>query len=166
MRQYLFIKRRIGRIEIFLIHLLNSAAKPLTEALIMDYFPLPQELYDVVYVWIVAEPQDVVIGRARLLLCRHVLGKVGDHVALHGHGCGVPRKARSRRWVYARRVVYEIRVESSLLDLVDAHRARQLVHDGAYHLEVAELFRAQRSIGNVPMYQIRGQARGLRLKDT
>ena len=75
-------------------------------------------------------------------------------------------KARSRRWVYARRVVYEIRVESSLLDLVDAHRARQLVHDGAYHLEVAELFRAQRSIGNVPMYQIRGQARGLRLKDT
>ena len=160
MRQYLFIKRRIGRIEIFLIHLLNSAAKPLTEALIMDDLPLAQELYDVVYVWIVAEPQDVVIGRARLLLCRHVLGKVGDHVALHGHGCGVPRKARSRRWVYA------IRVESSLLDLVDAHRARQLVHDGAYHLEVAELFRAQRSIGNVPMYQIRGQARGLRLKDT
>ena len=68
MRQYLFIKRRIGRIEILLIHLLNSAAKPLIEALIMDYFPLPQELYDVVYVRIVAEPQDVVIGRARLLL--------------------------------------------------------------------------------------------------
>lgn len=68
MRQYLFIKRRIGRIEIFLIHLLNSAAKPLTEALIMDDLPLAQELYDVVYVWIVAEPQDVVIGRARLLL--------------------------------------------------------------------------------------------------
>lgn len=139
MRQYLFIKRRIGRIEILLIHLLNSAAKPLTEALIMDYFPLPQELYDVVYVWIVAEPQDVVIGRARLLLCRHVLGKVGDHVALHGHGCGVPRKARSRRWVYARRVVYEIRIKPGLSDLADAHRARELVHDGAYHLEVAEL---------------------------
>lgn len=154
MRQYLFIKRRIGRIEIFLIHLLNSAAKPLTEALIMDDLPLAQELYDVVYVWIVAEPQDVVIGRARLLLCRHVLGKVGDHVALHGHGCGVPRKARSRRWVYARRVVYEIRIKPGLSDLVDAHGARQLVHDGAYHLEVAELFRAQRSIGNVPMYQI------------
>ena len=69
MRQYLFIKRRIGRIEILLIHLLNSAAKPLTEALIMDYFSLPQELYDVVYVWIVAEPQDVVIGHTGLLLC-------------------------------------------------------------------------------------------------
>lgn len=158
MRQYLFIKRRIGRIEILLIHLLNSAAKPLTEALIMDYFPLPQELYDVVYVWIVAEPQDIVIGRARLLLCRHVLGKVGDHVALHGHGCGVPRKARSRRWVYARRVVYEIRVESSLLDLVDAHGARELMDYRANHLKMPQLFRAQRSIGNVPMYQIRGQA--------
>ncbi len=166
MRQYLFIKRRIGRIEIFLIHLLNSAAKPLTEALIMDYFPLPQELYDVVYVWIVAEPQDVVIGRARLLLCRHVLGKVGDHVALHGHGCGVPREARSGSRIDARRVINEIRIKPGLSDLVDAHRARELVHDGAYHLEVAELFRAQRSIGNVPMYQIRGQARGLRLKDT
>ena len=69
MRQYLFIKRRIGRIEILLIHLFYGAAKPLTEALIMDDLPLPQELYDVVYVWIVAEPQDVVIGRARLLLC-------------------------------------------------------------------------------------------------
>lgn len=154
MRQYLFIKRRIGRIEIFLIHLLNSAAKPLTEALIMDYFPLPQELYDVVYVWIVAEPQDVVIGRARLLLCRHVLGKVGDHVALHGHGCGVPRKARSRRWVYARRVVYEIRIKPGLSDLVDAHGARELMDYRADHLKMPQLLRAQRSIGNVPMYQI------------
>lgn len=154
MRQYLFIKRRIGRIEILLIHLLNSAAKPLTEALIMDYFPLPQELYDVVYVWIVAEPQDVVIGRARLLLCRHVLGKVGDHVALHGHGCGVPRKARSRRWVYARRVVYEIRIKPCLSDLVDAHGARELMDYRANHLKMPQLFRAQRSIGNVPMYQI------------
>ena len=68
MRQYLFIKRRIGRIEILLIHLFYGAAKPLSEALIMDYFPLPQELYDVVYVRIIAEPQDIVIGRARFLL--------------------------------------------------------------------------------------------------
>lgn len=36
MRQYLFIKRRIGRIEILLIHLLNSAAKPLAEAYKME----------------------------------------------------------------------------------------------------------------------------------
>ena len=142
MRQYLFIKRRIGRIEILLIHLLNSAATPLTEALIMDYFPLPQELYDVVYVRIIAEPQDIVIGRARLLLCRHVLGKVGDHVALHGHGCGVPRKARSRRWVYARRVVYEIRIKPCLSDLVDAHGARELMDYRADHLKMPQLFRA------------------------
>lgn len=154
MRQYLFIKRRIGRIEILLIHLLNSAAKPLTEALIMDYFPLPQELYDVVYVWIVAEPQDVVIGRARLLLCRHVLGKVGDHVALHGHGCGVPREARSGSRIDARRVINEIRIKPGLSDLVDAHGARELMDYRADHLKMPQLLRAQRSIGNVPMYQI------------
>ena len=154
MRQYLFIKRRIGRIEIFLIHLLNSAAKPLTEALIMDDLPLPQELYDVVYVWIVAEPQDVVIGRARLLLCRHVLGKVGDHVALHGHGCGVPREARSGSRIDARRVINEIRIKPGLSDLVDAHRARELMDYRADHLKMPQLLRAQRSIGNVPMYQI------------
>lgn len=36
MRQYLFIKCGIDGIEILLIHLLNSAAKPLAEAYKME----------------------------------------------------------------------------------------------------------------------------------
>ena len=154
MRRDLFIKSRVGRIEILLIHFLDSAAKSLAEALIMDDFPLPQELYNVVDVRIVAEPQNVVIGRARLLLRCHVLGEVGYHVALDRHGRRIPRKSRSRRRINARRMVNEVCVKACLFYLLHVHRARELMDYRAYHLKMTKLFSAQRSIGNVPMYQI------------
>ena len=85
MRRDLFVKCGIDGIEILLIHLFYGAAESLSEALIMDDLPLAQELYGIVYVRIIAEPQDIVIGRARFLLRRHILGKVGYNVALDGH---------------------------------------------------------------------------------
>lgn len=88
----------------------------------------------------------------------HVLGEVGDGVAggLEGGGgeghsaCGLRPDAGG--------VIHKVDVKAGLFDLLDGEVAGELVDDGADHLQMRQLLGTQRSIGNVPMYQIRGQA--------
>ena len=102
----------------------------------------PQELDDVVYVRVVAEPQDVVVGDAGLLLGGQILRQVGDQVTLDGHGSGVPRKAGGRRGVDARGVIHEIGVEAALLDVLLAEIPGQLMHNGADYLQMSQFLSA------------------------
>ena len=48
----------------------------------MHDFPGAQELDDIVDIRIVAEPQDVVVGDAGLLLCCQVLVQIGYNITL------------------------------------------------------------------------------------
>lgn len=112
-----------------------------------------------------------IIFDCMLFLCSRTIGgqvlrQVGDQVALDGHGRRVPRGAGGGGGIHPGGVIHKIRLVSRLFDLLRRHVPGQLVDDGADDLQVSQLLGAQRSIGNVPMYQIRGQARGLRLKDT
>ena len=54
----------------------------------MDDLPLTQETNHVIYVGIVREPENVIVGGARLLLGGKVLGEIGDLtpmlMAFHG----------------------------------------------------------------------------------
>ena len=62
----------IGEVDIFLSHALLGQAKSLAEALEMHNLPLAQELDNVIYVRVVAQAEDVVVGNAGLLLwCNH-----------------------------------------------------------------------------------------------
>ena len=63
------VERGIHIVHIFLIQLFAGEPQPLAEALEVDDLPLPQETDHVVDIGIVGEPQDVVIGDTRLLLC-------------------------------------------------------------------------------------------------
>ena len=90
-----------------------------------------------------------------------VLCEVRDGVARDLHGARRPRVTRGELRENARRVVDKVRLEPSLLDLLLGQIARKLVNDRADHLEMPQLLCAQRSIGNVPKYQIWGQAWGL-----
>ena len=65
----LFVKRRVGHIVIFAVQLIGGYPQPLTEALVMDNLPLPQELDWLDNIRIVYQAQNVVIGDPRLLLC-------------------------------------------------------------------------------------------------
>ena len=120
----------------------------------MHDLPGPQELDDVVDVRVVGQAQDVVIGDPGLLLGGQVLRQVGDQVALDGHGRRVPRGAGGGGGIHPGGVIHKIRLVSRLLDLLRRHVPGQLVDDGADDLQVSQLLGAQRSIGNVPMYQI------------
>ena len=71
---FLFVEGGVHIVDVFLVHLLTGQLQALAEALEMHHFPGPQELDDVVDVRIIAEPQDVVVGGAGLLLCCEVTG--------------------------------------------------------------------------------------------
>ena len=63
------VERGIKGVEVLLVELILRDAQAFAEALVMDDFALPQELDGLADIGIVDQPQDVVVGRARLLLC-------------------------------------------------------------------------------------------------
>ena len=83
-----------------------------------------------------------------------VLGEIGDHIAADADADGVPRHARRGLRKYAERMIDEVSVKALRLDLLRRQIPCELVDDRADHFQMPEFFRAQRSIGNVPMYQI------------
>ena len=102
----------------------------------------PQELDDVVDVGIVGKAQDVIVGHARLLLGGEVLGEVGDGIARDLHRRRRPRIAGGELREHAGRVVDEIGIEAGLPDLIYREVPRELVDDGADHLKMPQLLRA------------------------
>ena len=62
--------------------LLRKASHSFAEALVVNDLTLAQKSDNVVYVGIVAEPEDIVIGDTCLLLCGKVLVEIRERVAL------------------------------------------------------------------------------------
>ena len=73
------VKGRVVSVEIFGIQIVLRDAEGVTEALIMHKLALAQKFDGLAHVGIVAKAQDVVIGRARLLLCCY-RAKAGSEV--------------------------------------------------------------------------------------
>lgn len=65
----LFVKRRVGKVDVFLVHLLLGQTHRLAEALEVNDLPLTQEADDVVDIRVVGKAQNVVIGEAGFLFC-------------------------------------------------------------------------------------------------
>ena len=66
----------------------------------------------------------------------------------------VKREACRRLRVDSRGMIDKVGLETRFFNLFHRHVARQLMHDRRDHLQMGKFFRSQRSIGNVPMYQI------------
>ena len=64
----LFVKLGVEGVEILFVEPVGENSKILAEALIMHDLAFSEEAYSVLYVGIVTEPQNVVVGRPRLLL--------------------------------------------------------------------------------------------------
>lgn len=143
------IEGGIDGVHVLLVELLGGDAQGLAEALVVDDLPLAQEADDVADVGVVAQAQDVVVGDAGLLLGGHILGEVGENVALDSNACGIPGRAGGGGGVDAGRVVHEVGLVSGLFDLLGRHVARELVDDRADHLKVSQLLSAD--IGQQPL---------------
>ena len=84
--------------------------------------------------------------------------QIGDCVALDADRRHAERHTARRLRVNAARVIHEIRGKRRLGNGLGIQASRQLTENCGNNLKVRQLLRSQRSIGNVPMYQIRGQA--------
>ncbi|CDC60533.1 unknown [Clostridium sp. CAG:448] len=92
------------------------------------------------------------------MFCRHILMQIRDGIALGLQIFDIKGRPGRRYGINTRGMVNEIRLKHAAFDLLRRQIARQLTDNGTDHFQMPEFFRAQRSIGNVPMYQIRGQA--------
>ena len=62
------VESRIGEIDVSEVHFLLAQPQTFAKPLEVDNLPLPQEADGVVYIRIVGQPQNVVVGEAGLLL--------------------------------------------------------------------------------------------------
>ena len=138
----------------FLIFYIPSCTQCFTEALEMNDLPGSQEFDHIIDIGIVRQTQNVVIGNAGFLLSSQILREIGDDIALYGHGGRIPRKSGGGRGVNASGVVYEVCIKAGGFDVLFRKISGELVDDGADHLQMTQFLSAQRSIGNVPKYQI------------
>lgn len=136
------VKRRVKGVEVLGIELIRGDAQALAEALVMDDLPRTQEFDRVADVRVVGKAKDIVIGKARFLLRRKVFVEVGDRVAGHGEGRGAKRRAGRGNGIDAGGVIHKIIGKALGLDLLRRQVPGQLVDDGAHHLQMGKLLRA------------------------
>ena len=134
------VQRRIDGVDVFLVQLLPEQLDGLAEALEVDDFPLPEEADDVIDVGVVAETEDIVVGHPGFLLGGQILGQVGDGVALDADARGIPRRTGGGGGVDPGRVVHKIGHKPAFLHLRVRELPRELMYNGADHLQVSQLF--------------------------
>ena len=136
---FLHIDGRIHPVYIPLIQLLSQQLYRLTEALEVNDFPLPQEFDHIIYIWIVRQPKDIIIGGAGLLFRRQIFRKIRNGIALDRHGSGVVGPAGGGGGIDAGGVVHKVGVKAGGFDLLLVKIAGQLMHQSSDHLKVSQL---------------------------
>ena len=125
------VKFRIKRIEVLGIQLILDDTQGFTESLEVDDFAGPQEFNRCTDIRIVLhKTQDIVIGGAGLLLCRHILKQIRNRIPLGLEFTAVKGDPACRHGPDAYRVVHVIIGKSGFLDFLHGQIPGQLVHDG------------------------------------
>lgn len=123
-------------------HSVSSCTLRFAEALEMDDLPCPQELDGVIYIRVIAEPQDVIISQASLLLGGQIFRQVGNHVAGRGYRPRRPRKAGCSGGVDACCVIHKIGVKACGSDVLVRQISRKLMHDRTHHFKMPQFLGA------------------------
>ena len=109
-----------------------------TKTLEVDHLTFPEKAYDIIYIGIVGQTKNVIVGYAGLLLCGQILCQVGDDVALDSHGGGAPGETGGGGRVDAGGMIHKIGVKSALFYLLFAEIPGELMDDGPDHLQVPQ----------------------------
>ena len=137
-----FIKGGVAGVEVFGVEVILRDAEGVGKALIMHDLALAEEFDHVVDVGVVGQAQDIVVGRARLLLGGEVLVKIGEDIALDADVLHIKRHARCGDGVRAGGMIHEIRREGSSVDLLKREIFGKLMDYRRHHLEMRELLGA------------------------
>ena len=150
----LLVKAGIKCVIIFAVEFGGRQVQPLSETLIVYDFPLAEKFQRVPDVGVVDQAEQVVVCDPRLLFGGHILVQVGEQVALDADIVGGPRLRGGGHRPYAGGVIHKIGVKAGFHNFLVAHVPGELMHHGGDHFKMGEFFRAYRSNGNVPIYQI------------
>ena len=80
----LFVERGVDKIDVFLVHFILGQSQTFAKPLEVDDLSGPEKFDDIVYIRIIGEAQDIIIGDSSLLLCRQIFCKVGKPDAAVG----------------------------------------------------------------------------------
>lgn len=116
------------------------------ESLEVYDLPRAEEPDDIIYVRVVTETEDIVIGDAGLLLCCQILCQVSDGIAGGLHCGGAPGGAGCGNGVHAGSVVHKVGIKTGSFDLLVAEVPGQLMDNGAHHLQMPQLLRAYKGV--------------------
>ena len=115
---YLFVKRRIKCVEVFLIHLVGCKAETFTETLEMNNFTFTKELDYITHIRVINKTENVIVCCSCFLLCTHIFAQVGNYIALGLHACRRPRETACGCRKNAGSMVNKILVEAAALDFL------------------------------------------------
>lgn len=87
-----FVEARVERVEILRVQAVGGQLQSLAEALIVYHLARTQEFQRLAHVGVVDQAQQVIVGRARLLLGGQILRQVGDRVAFDTDIFRTPRQ--------------------------------------------------------------------------
>lgn len=104
----------------------------------MDDFAFPQEADDIVHIRVVGETENVVVGEAGLLLCRQVLGQIGDDIAGDLHSGRRPGIAGGKLRIDTGGMIHKIGIKAGGSDLILVQVTGELVNQSAHHLQVPQ----------------------------
>ena len=83
-----FVKGRVKRVKVLAVQPVGQDAQGLAESLVVDDFPLPEELDGIPHIRVVGKTQDVIVGQPGLLFRSQVFVQIRN-------GAGLPERESS-----------------------------------------------------------------------
>lgn len=134
-------KCRVEAVIIFGVEVIAHHAERLAETLEVDNLALPQKPNGSNDIGIIHKAQNVVIGRASLLLGSHILGQIRNGIALGCKRHGTEGRPACGLRIDTCREVDKVSVKALSLDLLRRQIPRQLMHNRPDHLQMCQFFR-------------------------
>lgn len=129
----------------------------------MDDFPCTEETDRFAYVGVVYETENIFVGAAGFLLCRHIFEQIRDRIAFRLELTGIKRDSAGCLRPKGKRMVHIVFVKSAAFDFFGGKIFGKLVNDGGYHFHMRQFFRTYIVPGNVPDQALWGQVQCFRL---
>ena len=134
------VERGVEGIEIFGVQVIQYQPQAFAKPLIVDDFPRPQKADGILYIGIIHQTEDIVIGGTGFLFSSHIFMKIGDGVTLGLEGGGRKRRPGCCLGPNSHSMVHKIRSKALFLDLLRGLIPGKLSDNGTDHLHVSQFF--------------------------
>lgn len=130
----------IHMVYVLLIELFPQKGNGFTKPLEVNDFPLTKEFDNIIYIRIIRQAENVIVGYPGFLFCCQVLCQISHRVSFHGHHSGVIQCAGSGVGEYTNCMIHKVGSKRRILDLTLLQISCELMDDCPNHLQMAQFF--------------------------